>query len=84
MLQRDFKYNKEEANRIIEKVIDFTNLIEPEEKLEIIKEDPDDNKIIECALASKSDYIITYDKHLLKVKQFRGIKIMKPEELIDI
>jgi len=45
----------------------------------VIKEDPDDNKIIECAISSNSEFIITYDKHLLKVKEYKGIQIIRPE-----
>ncbi|MBI5389261.1 hypothetical protein HZB01_02675 [Candidatus Woesearchaeota archaeon] len=46
----------------------------------VVKEDPDDDMIIACAVASKSQFIITYDKHLLKLKEHKGIKIIKPEE----
>ena len=42
----------------------------------------DDNKVVECAIESFSDYIITYDGHLLKLKEYKGIKIMKPEEIL--
>ena len=37
---------------------------------------------IECAAASSSDYIITYDKHLLKLKEFGKTKIITPEEAL--
>ena len=82
VLERDFEYNKNEAKNIIEKIMLFASLIEPKQKIEIIKEDSDDNKVIECAIESSSDYIITYDKHLLKLKEYKGIKILKPEEIL--
>ena len=82
VLQRDFKYNEEETNKIVENILSFATLVESEEKLEIIKDDPDDNKILECAAASKSEYIVTYDKHLLNHKEFRNIKIVKPEDMV--
>ncbi len=83
VLQRDFKYDKEKISEIMKNVSGFTTLAEPKEKLEIIKEDSDDNKILECAVESKSDNIVTYDHHLLNLKEFRGIKIKKPEDIID-
>ena len=82
VLQRDFEYSEEETNEIIEKVMGFVILVESKEKLDIVKDDPNDNKILECAIASKSEYILTYDNHLLRLKEFRGIKILKPEEII--
>jgi len=85
ILERDFKHTKEEANSTVEKILPLMKLIESKEKLDVIKNDPDDNKIIECAVASNSKYVITYDKkHLLVLKEYKGIKIITPEELIKI
>ena len=83
VLERDFGYSKIEAKNIIEKILLFAKLIEPKQKLEIIKDDPDDNKVIGCAVESSSDYIVTYDRHLLKLKEYKGIKIIKPEEILN-
>ena len=62
----------------------FAKLIEPKQKVDIVKDDPDDNKVIECAIESSSDYILTYDRHLLKLKEYKGIKILKPEEILKM
>lgn len=80
VLERDFEYNKDEIKSIIEKILLFAKLIEPKQKIDVIKDDPDDNKVIECAVESSSAYIVTYDRHLLKLKEYKGIKIVKPEE----
>lgn len=80
VLKRDFDFSPEEIIEIMEKILVFVTLITPITKIEVVKEDPDDNKIIECALESNSKYIITYDMHLLKLKEFKGIRIIKPEE----
>lgn len=60
-----------------------SELVEPNIKVDIVKEDPDDNKIIEAAIAGKTDFIISQDNHLLKLKEYNGIKIIKPEEAIS-
>ena len=77
-------YSKDEAKNIIEKILLFASLIEPKQKINVVKDDPDDNKVIECAIESSSGYIITYDKHLLKIKEYKRIKILKPEEILKI
>ncbi|MEK6984649.1 MAG: putative toxin-antitoxin system toxin component, PIN family [Nanoarchaeota archaeon] len=84
VLERDFKYNKNEIRNIIEKILLFTKLIETKQKINVIKDDPDDDKVIECAIESSSDYILTYDRHLLKVKEYNGIIIITPEEFNKI
>ena len=45
--------------------------------------DPDDNKFMECAIASNSEIIISGDKHLLKVSGYQGITVLKPREFVD-
>ena len=82
VLKRDFLYNEEEIRNILEKVFQFLTLVTPSKKVDVVKEDSEDNKIIECAVESQADYILSYDKHLLNLKEYEGIKIVKPEEVI--
>ena len=84
VLKRDFEYSDEKILGIMEKLLLFLNLVAPVEKVDVMKEDPDDNKIIDCALASSSDCVITYDKHLLNLKSFRKIRIITPEEAFGL
>ena len=51
--------------------------------LKIVKQDPDDNKFIECAVALKCSYIVSGDKHLKSVRDYMGIKIFSPKEFIE-
>ena len=67
-------------NIILEKSI----IVKPTEIISIVKEDPGDNKIIEAAVAGNANYIISIDKHLLKLKEFRNIKIIKPEDFLKV
>src|SRR3989338_7528807 len=52
VLERDFKYSKNEVKNIIEKALLFAKLIEPKQKIDVIKDDLDDNKVIECSVES--------------------------------
>jgi len=71
-----------EIKRTVEKIISFSTIIEPSEKLDVITEDPDDNIILECAVEGNVDFIISQDKHLLNLKEFRGIKIITPSDFL--
>jgi putative PIN family toxin of toxin-antitoxin system len=51
-------------------------------KLEIVKEEPDDDKFIECAIALRAEYIITGDKAILSLGQYMNIRILSPSEFI--
>ena len=52
-----------------------------QKKIDIIKNDPDDNKILECAAAGKADLIVSSDKDLIKLKNFQSIVIIHPRTL---
>ena len=69
---------------IVERVIITSMIVIPKRKITAVKDDPDDDKIIECAVEGKVNYIITQDNHLLKLKDFEGIRIVTPKEFLDI
>ena len=46
--------------------------------------DPDDDKFIACAMALKSQYVVSGDKALFDVRQYQGISIVTPREFIEI
>jgi len=72
------------ASKIFDRVIDDSTIVFPKRKIDVINEDLDDNKILECAVEGKADYIITQDNHLLKLKEFESIEIMKPGDFLEI
>jgi len=58
-------------------------MVRPKRKLNIIKQDPADNKVLECSLEGKADYIITGDRHLLNLKQFGKTEILTASEFLQ-
>lgn len=70
-------------SRTVEKIVSLSTIVEPKEKLSVIIEDPSDNKILECAVEGNANCILTKDKHLLKLKEFNGIKILTPEDFLN-
>ncbi|HUA86348.1 MAG TPA: putative toxin-antitoxin system toxin component, PIN family [Bryobacteraceae bacterium] len=46
--------------------------------------DPDDNRILECALSACANFMVTGDRHLLVLNLYRGIPILRPREFLDL
>ena len=61
---------------------DFAEFVTPPKAVRKIKDDPDDNRILECALESGAQLIISGDHHLLELKQYRNIKILSPSDFL--
>jgi len=51
---------------------------------EIITEDPDDDVVLATALEGEAGYIVSGDKHLLRLKEFKGIKIVTVGETLEL
>ena len=51
--------------------------------INIVDDDPDDNKFIECAVALDCKIIISGDKHLRKIKKYVDIEMLSPKEFLD-
>ena len=68
----------------VDLIIRNSIIAEPKEKIEVVKDDSKDNIFIETAVAGNVDYIVSQDNPLLKLKEFKGIKIITPEEFNKI
>ena len=80
----DFRQPEEFAERQVNLLLAYSEIAEPKIKVKAVPEDPKDNIIIECALSADADYIITGDNHLLKLKEYKNIKILTPKEFLDL
>lgn len=84
-LQNKFHWSVQEVIEVIEGISQFAHLISPENKISIIKSDPPDNRVLEAALESKADYIISGDKkHLLSLASFENIPILSAKQFLEV
>jgi putative PIN family toxin of toxin-antitoxin system len=57
--------------------------VKPKVKLQTVEEDPSDNRILECAIATEAEVIVTGDKHRLKLGNLKKTRILTPKEFFD-
>ena len=77
-----FKFTASQKQKFLEILYEIAAIADTTTKL-TVTEDPDDNMLLECALEAKADYIISGDEHLLKLKEFKGIKIVSVKDFLD-
>ncbi len=65
-------------------ILEKSLVVVSSEEVDIVKNDPDDNKFIEAALEAQAEYIVSQDKHLLLIKEYRGIKIVHPDDFLEL
>lgn len=69
---------------IVNRVYRKAEFVTPQEKIVVVLADTSDNKFLEAAITGKTDYIVSGDKHLLDLKEYRSIPIITAREFIDI
>ena len=84
VLARKFGATLQETAEAREIVAEAARIVTPSVELNVIAHDSPDNRVLECAMSAGSDYIVTGDKDLLRLKQFDGIRIVSVAEFLDI
>ncbi|MFA5797471.1 MAG: putative toxin-antitoxin system toxin component, PIN family [Candidatus Woesearchaeota archaeon] len=81
----DFKVrlSEELQDAWITRIREYGVVVDPKERFHIVS-DPADDKFIDVAIAGNASYIISNDKHLLTLKQFKGVRILTPKEFLKI
>jgi len=85
VLQRPkFGFSPQQAMGIAEDLSTLCAIVNPLEQISVIGADPDDDRILECALEARARIIISGDAHLLDLRAYEGIRIMNPSEFLQM
>ncbi|MDD2531719.1 MAG: putative toxin-antitoxin system toxin component, PIN family [Candidatus ainarchaeum sp.] len=79
---RDFDETEEIVGKKAAFFESIFQLIQPTQRV-FACEDKDDNKVLEVALEANAEFIISGDKHLLKMNKFNGVKIVTARQFIE-
>lgn len=82
-LRTKFKLDEEEVNQILLDFSTFTIPAKVTKQIQAVADDPDDDKFVECAVCCNVDYIVSGDTHLLNLKEYAGIKILRASEFLS-
>lgn len=82
VLRETFQLEKEARTRYLKALVKAAKLVTPKVTLNIISEDPPDNRVLECAIEAGADLIISGDTHLKRLKKYQGIPIVRPIDFL--
>lgn len=77
-----FRFSPEQALQVIEELHAVCDIVNPAIQIDAIPADPKDNIILECAVESGANRIVSGDQHLLAIVEFRGIQIVSPADYL--
>lgn len=82
VLARKFARDREELARVANFLADLGEIVEPAESITVLADEPD-NRIVECAFAADAQLIVTGDRAMLALGEYRGVRIVSLAAYLD-
>jgi putative PIN family toxin of toxin-antitoxin system len=80
-----FSLAPDEIQSIIEnEILPFFEVVEIQEKVRGACRDPGDDKFIACAVSASADFLVSGDKDLTGLKQYKTVKIIRVSEFLSM
>jgi putative PIN family toxin of toxin-antitoxin system len=84
-LSLKLRYSDEQIGVILGSPLTFFELVAISGTMKGLQADPKDDKVLECAVIGAATHVVTGDgRHLLPLREFRGIQVVTPADLIGI
>ncbi|MHB9111408.1 MAG: putative toxin-antitoxin system toxin component, PIN family [Thermoleophilia bacterium] len=84
VLTEKFLWLDRDTNTEIHRIADWVDVVKTTKSISAIRSDESDNRILECAVKAKADFIISGDSHLLDLKEYGGIRILRPTQFLTL
>jgi putative PIN family toxin of toxin-antitoxin system len=82
VLGRKFGWDDGRIQAAIRPLLQVASVVDPSETVTDISVDPADNRVLEAAAAADAETIISGDRHLLSLRQWRQVRILTPGEFL--
>jgi putative PIN family toxin of toxin-antitoxin system len=83
VLSRKFGRDREGLSHVAVTLSDLADLVKPGKRVAVFKDEPD-NRILECALSGKADLVVTGDKKILQLGEYKGVKIVSLRAYLEL
>jgi putative PIN family toxin of toxin-antitoxin system len=84
ILRDKFRWPQENLAEAATDLADFTVRVFPSQDIDAVPEDPDDNRVLECAVEAKSQFIVTSDAALLRLGRYGGIQVVRVADFMAL
>jgi putative PIN family toxin of toxin-antitoxin system len=78
-----FKYSSRETDEAVSLLRSQMEIVAPQQLMQPVCRDPDDDQILATAISAKADCIVTGDKDLLVITKYEGVEIIRPSSFAD-
>jgi putative PIN family toxin of toxin-antitoxin system len=77
-------YSEPEVAEFVEAIRGVAEIVAIESDLKVVKEDPEDDVVVNTAYDGKADYIVSGDKHLLRLRRIKRVRVVSPTSFLKL
>jgi uncharacterized protein len=79
-----FRLTNEEIKGLMEEeILPFVETVRVRRRLSVVRRDPDDDKLLECAVGDRAECLVTGDRDLLALGSYRGVQILSVRNFLE-
>jgi len=82
LAREKFGLSSEQVSSILQLIGETFIEVVPDEVPDVIRDDPDDNVVLACAVAANAQWIVSGDRHLLDLKSYQETTILSPVDAL--
>lgn len=82
VLQRKFDWPEDRTRAVVQAIAHVATIVVGMTRLTVVKDEPN-NRILECAVTAEADVVVTGDRHLLLLKQYQGIRVIRLADFLS-
>jgi putative PIN family toxin of toxin-antitoxin system len=83
VLSTKFGRDREGLSHVAVTLSDLAELVKPARRVTVFKDEPD-NRILECALSGEADLLVTGDKKMLQLREYKGVEIVSLRAYLEL
>ena len=83
VLSSKFGRDREGLSHVAVALSELAELVKPARRIKLLKDEPD-NRILECAIYGEADLLVTGDKKILQLQEYKGVKIISLREYLEL
>ena len=83
-VKKRLAYSEPKVAEFVEAIRGVAEIVAIESDFKVVKEDPEDDLVVNTAYDGKADYIVSGDKHLLRLRRFKRVRVVSPTGFLKL